>query len=1012
MNLLRGQIFIAIQALIEEKNGIAFQRLAYQCLSLKWPSLMATAEQGDMGEDAKTVYLTGEHGTVRSLACSLTNQRHKLVSDAEKIKAKRSDVSELIFATPKSVDETVQEDWVETIKQDFGWRLIVVEYSEFVAILERPEAKWIREQHLGIHDDAVTNLKPEEDPELVNNAAGQLWDRGVNDQARSLYLHAHNLALAQRKPKAVCHALLGLAWCSLNERKPAEAYGLATGCLAIAQEAESLHYRASANMVRGRVALIQRNLDEAESCALSAVEDGKAGQTHVENDAVLLLVEIALAKGDAEEALHRLNSVYRRELKVGGRRAIAVYDLRASIHIASEKPRLAAETFEKAAQEAQSLGNLALHASYLGKAQRVLADAGAYRAALNRADACERAAEAIDNTPLLLEALFSKSWAQRHLNMQSDSKRTLERIASVAEEKSYHELAARAFVAYGQSLRTEGDLSESRAAVEKGLAFAKASGRDFLIGFALVELAEHDSLVGEFQAAQKSINDAREHFGEIPLPADYKWEIGQAELHIHDGLGNYDECLEVLDRMIINAKETGDRLPEAAEWAEKKKEEIERKKGALESVSQILRVTGEEAKKFAGTDKAQSLLEANQWVIGTLLDWWDGTRNMFTPPTDVLNLWGEANYGRIILNHRAYSDAFYLCVTISSVEQARTACRMLAPISDCLTLVWTGEVLTGIPFPGFPRHLAYDEPTIGWTPRPAGFWEEGARGYPICMPPFPRCLLPEDIVLFFLDEARALTERGKLFLVPGPGVGIVGQTHALSAQLFYQAACAKAVLKVDESIQVSPDLDMVLPWFPNIPISDLASLCGDHEDSLSEFRSKCMEWGDAIREGGDRKVSRVHADIASLSKKLDRLFRRAQGGADPDGQMNIGSATALSGRQDSRVLPSGARHMDITGRLRGIVGEELDENPWFPYWSFRQSGANWQLGSALTGESISGGNPIFSSDLAIRSGMAFHWLRVPGEHKMYVMLVKEGAEPDLKDAVIMEAKEYYRQNQK
>lgn len=415
MNSLRGQISIAIQSLIEEKNGIAFQRLAYQCLSLKWPTLVATTEQGDMGEDGKTVILKGEDGTIRSLACSLTNRQSKLLGDAEKINSKRSDVQELIFATPKTVDERSQKKWQKDIQAKYGWNLIVVEYSELVAILERPEAKWIREQHLGIRDTSGGNLKFDESPEDVNDAAGQLWERGVTDEARSLYLHAHNLAISQKNLKAACHALLGLAWCSLNEKNISEAFGLANRCLAIAEEAESRHYQASANMVLGRVALIQRNIEEAECRALTVVEDGKADKSTVQYDAVLLLVEIALAKGNADEASLHLNSVYRRELKSGGRRAISACDLRASIYLSNGKLRPAASAFEKAAQVAKGLGNLSLFASYLIKAQRILADSGAYRAALNRADACERAAEAIDNTPLLLEAMFSRCWAQRRL---------------------------------------------------------------------------------------------------------------------------------------------------------------------------------------------------------------------------------------------------------------------------------------------------------------------------------------------------------------------------------------------------------------------------------------------------------------------------------------------------------------------------------------------------------------------------------------------------------------------
>jgi tetratricopeptide (TPR) repeat protein len=996
MNRTRAQICLALDALIEEKNGIAFQRLACQCLHPRWPSLMATAEQADLGEDALTIIDEGSDGVIRSLACSLTAKWSKISKDAQTIAAMRSDVQEIIFATPKAVTRKEQKDWEKRIKDELGWKLVVVERSEFLNVLERPESQWIREQHLNIP-------KKDEDPGILNDAAGQLWDKGANAEARAVYSKAYTAALSCGNDRAACHALAGLGWCALIEKDFASAYAHATTCRDLATRVNSFHYRASALIICARVALIQRNLEEAQSFAIAAIEDGKNAASVVQHDAILLLVEVALAKGDLKEALRQLDSVSRKEVKFGGRRAISVFDLRASIHLANGKLRLAATTFEKAAKEAKVLGNLVLHASYLAKAQRALADAGAHRAVLNRSELCEKAALAIENTPLLLETLFSKSWAYKQLGKYDDAKRTLERISSIAESKQCHDLAARAFVVHGQMLRSEGKFDESRSAAEKGLSFAKKSGRDILIGFALIEMTEQESAVGNFEAAQSRFDDALAHFSDLVLHADYRFEIGQAQLRILDGLGRYGECSDLLDRLVDVAREAENYLPRAVEWARAKKKEIETKAEAFDAVSRILKVTGREAKKWAGTENTESLCEANQWVIGTLLDWWDGTRDMFAPPMDVLNLWGEANYGRVILNHRAYyNDAFHLCVNVSSVEQARTACRMLAPICDCLTLVWSGEVLPGFPIPGFSRHLAYDQPTPGWKPRPEGFWEEMNRGYPMCMPPYPRCLMPEDIVLFYLDEARDLTARGKLFLVPGPGVGCVGQVHALSAQMFYQAACAKAVLKVDKDLNISTDLDMLIPWFPNIPISDLAHLCDDHEDNFVEFRRKCMEWGDAVRERGASKLSRIHAEIQSLSKDLDRVYHRIQGSANPDGQMAVGSLAGMAGQEDARQLPRENVQTDVINRLRSLVGQEIEENPWFPYWSFRKTGADWQLGSAITSGGIS--TDSLTSIQSLLNGNAFHWLRAPGEHKMYVMLMKKDPNQDGEDIVIKEGR--------
>lgn len=152
MNVLRTRISLALQDLIEEQNGIAFQRLAYQCLHVRYPSLMATAVQADLGEDGITVLdETSDDGVIRSLACSLTANLSKILEDAKKIKARRSDVEELIFATPKKVERRTITGWEKRINSEFGWKLVVVEREELLNILESPDLRWICIQHLNVH---------------------------------------------------------------------------------------------------------------------------------------------------------------------------------------------------------------------------------------------------------------------------------------------------------------------------------------------------------------------------------------------------------------------------------------------------------------------------------------------------------------------------------------------------------------------------------------------------------------------------------------------------------------------------------------------------------------------------------------------------------------------------------------------------------------------------------------------------------------------------------------------
>ncbi len=985
MNLIRAQIFLALQALIEEENGVAFQRLAYQCLHPRWPSLMATAEKADMGEDGLTVIAEDSDGVIRSLACSLTNKWDKVKSDAEKIAAQRSDLQQFIFATPKKVTRKEQKDWEDRIRSKYGWNLTVVEYSEFIAILERPEAQWIREQHLGIYEQPIANLKPEEDPEALNAAAGQLWEKGANNEALNLYEHAHRIAIAQRNPLPACHALLGAAWCKLDSRNPAAAYGLAVTSQTIAEEAGDLHYRASALVVCARVALIQRNLKEAETCALSAVEDGKNAKSLVRYDGQALLVEIALADGDADKALRHLNSVYRRDLQSGGRRAIAAYDLRAAIHVARRKPRLASKFFEKAAAKARELGNLQLHASYLAKAQRALAEAGAYRAVLNRSEDCEKAARAIDNTPLLLEALMSKSWAYQQLRKRRDARQTIEQVAAIAESKSCHGLAARALIGYAQILRNEGNLSEGRAAAERALQFARASDRKPLVGLAQIEISEQNVAACEYATAQERFRDAIDSFRDIHLPADFRFEMAQMKLRILEGLGRYDEALVELDAL-ISAAGSNDELKGTVEWAQRKRDELTGKIQWFATTQRLLKEKKPLA--WAGTEGAASLQEAHQWVIGILMDWWDGTMGGTPSPCGVYAMWGEANYGRMLLNHSAFSKTanrpFHLCVEISSVREARLACRMLSPICDCLTLLWKG-VLKPVILP-IPCPFKFEEPIKEWKPRPPEYWEKGARAYNMVLPPLGRFDLPYPIVKFYMEEARDLATAGRLLLVPGPMVGCLGPGYKDTEDMFCRVAAAEPVIRRTSRKGGRHPLEMVVPWFPAIPLRDLAKLCEDHSECLVELRQKCLEWSTGVQNDQELLLAKIRTEIALLSRDVERTFKRVSGAASADSQLGLRSMKGFGGQAKREEIRSSAIRCESNNRMMAFMEDNLNTHPWFPYWSFEQRGLKLELGATLHSPGSGGEVPPG----AIVNGNVFHWLKAPGEFATrFIMVPKD-----------------------
>jgi len=939
---------------------------------------MATAEQGDMGEDAKTTILIGSDGKIRSLACSLTNKWNKLKEDANKIKKKRSDIEELIFATPRTIVESIQEKWKKKIYDEYGWKLIVIEYSEIMALLERPEAKWIREQYLQISDIKDDKPLAEDSPNALNDAAGKLWETGANKEALALYESAHQMAITQRNPLPACHALLGAACCKIDSRDISEAYGLAITAKNIAVEADSSHYRASADVICARIALIQNNLNDAESFAQYAIENGKKAKSRVEDDGQAIMAEIALAQRDGDKALKYLNIGYKRDIKNGGRRAIAAMGLRAAIHLTRQNPKLAVKAFEKAAEKAHEIGNLKIYANYLGKAQRVLVQAGSFRAALNRSKKCEMAAKTIENMPLLLEMLITKSYAYQQLRKNKEARNVIEKIAAITKtNNSYHDIAARALIGLAQILRNEGNLHEGSLVAKQAVECALASNQSYIVGLAYLEICEQDLEGFQYDSAKDAYQKAVENLRMINLPEDIKtgfWiDIAKTNLRVLEGLGNYKKAIEELD-ILVSGQEFNDDFQK--EWYKHKRNELTGKIQWFDTTKKLL--NEKQPLRWAQTEGASSLQEAHRWVLGILLDWWDGTMGGSPSPCGVYSLWGEANYGRLLLNHRAFNKSanrpFHLCVEIQSVIEARLACRMLIPLCDCLTLLWKGKMNPGNFMP-VPVPFNFETPIRGWKPRPSEYWNSGTRAYRTMLLPINILNLPYSIVKFYLNEARDLVASGRLLLVPGPMVGCIGTGYKDTEDMFCTVAGAEPIIRTGSFENERLPLEMAVPWFPSIPLRDLAKLCEDYDESLIELRQKCLEWSGSIQNNKERALTKIRNEIALLSRDVGRTFQRLSEKGSKDSQLALDSAKGFGCQSNRNNIQSSPIRCESNNRMNAFLESDLHEHMWFPFWSFEQRGLKMELGGSL--------KPIDSASNvprgAIVNGDIFHWLKAPGE---------------------------------
>ncbi len=821
-----------------------------------------------------------------------------------------------------------------------------------------------------------------ESADTLNTAAGQLWAKGTNEEARSLYSRAYEIALSSNNDKAAAHALAGLGWCAFIDHDLPGTLAFAQTSWDIANRCADLHYRATAALIEAKVAFAQRDIDEAYRLALLALDDAAKVKSAVRWDAQFVLAEIAFSKGDLAEALRRLNLAWRHDLKAGGRRAIAAYDLKAHILGRQGKHKLSIGCLEKAALVAKNLGNLFLHAKYLVQSLQVLASQNNPRKVLELSRRYEKITRTSGDPRLELEVLMTKAWAFSELGQASRSKAVLERVAAVAESGSCFGIGARSCLVLAQKLREGGKFEEAKTAAEKGSILAKSTNDPFLRGFASVEQCEQSSLRGAFDDAEEQLHNAESVFADSEITLSFLTVFSKLRVRILDGKGQTDKAIKELDNLVC-ATSANEEFKGTLNWAQKKQEELTGKLHWLETIKRL-----KKEKKplvWAGTAGAGSLQDAHRWVLGILMDWWDGTHGGTPSPCAVYDMWGEANYGRILLNHQAFAQkSFHLCVEVSSVREARLACRMLSPICDCLTLLWKGPLKPGLRFP-IAVPFEFEKPIRGWQPHPPEYWNKGARLYNTILPPVERFELPYSIVKFYMQEARELAVSGRLVLVPGPMVGCLGFGHDDTERMFCDVASASVVIKRPNGKTRRHPLEMVVPWFPAIPLRDLAKLCEDQSECLARLRQKCLEWSLAVQDNNELLFTKIKSEIHLLSKDVEWAFKGVSRAARASSQLNLRRIKGIGGQANREKINIAHVRCDANNRMAAFIDDDVSKHPWFPYWSFEQRGLQWTLGGSLYASKTNRDVPRG----AIVNGNVFHWLKAPEEFKTCVLAVRD-----------------------
>lgn len=171
---LRSAIEGALDDFISDEEGMRFQGLAVILAKMRWPDLIGSERKRDLGADAIAKAPFAAEGGGKVLACSTTATLAKIEKDALRIKDNYKGIDKLIFATPDTVSNELQEQWAAEIEKNFGYSLAVMEREDFITSLMMPSNASLLQTFVGWTAQLTPDLV--EDIQKVRTAASEITD--------------------------------------------------------------------------------------------------------------------------------------------------------------------------------------------------------------------------------------------------------------------------------------------------------------------------------------------------------------------------------------------------------------------------------------------------------------------------------------------------------------------------------------------------------------------------------------------------------------------------------------------------------------------------------------------------------------------------------------------------------------------------------------------------------------------------------------------------------------------
>ena len=392
--------------------------------------------------------------------------------------------------------------------------------------------------------------------------------------------------------------------------------------------------------------------------------------------------------------------------------------------------------------------------------------------------------------------------------------------------------------------------------------------------------------------------------------------------------------------------------------------------------------------KLAGTDGANSLNEANRWVLGPLLDWYQGTEAFHglgmgcTGLGLIYDLWGQANFTRLMLNARTHKNYFHLTIDVDNVQDARNACRIFLPITDCLTLIWKGNLDIGSG--SIPRHSTLGTPEKNWKPKTF----DSARLYPMTVTPLVCCTLPYDILNFYFTEARPFIEKGKLILAPGPMIGCPNLDHNIQEEIYCKITNGFSIQNKSSKNRSDLSIPLVYPYFPKIDLSDLSKIIEDEKEGLYELRKMLLTWSCEIEDNDfselkKKKFEMEFSDVITpVVERFEKISKKIKNDKFTLSSKEVTQEIESTDYSNHAINSTTAESTSLL--FSSEIRKEISNKAGLACFRLMGLGKKWEL----RGSQISVRNP--KTKQIVRPEI-FNWLKMPGEinENIKTMFVKD-----------------------